>query len=97
MNKRNGKLLALIPSDYWNQLPIGYQCSNSPFQQWHDILAHYGNSNMSTVVKLVVDFFAKVNQDFTSWDNFLASIKVLANELNAKAEQCLGDGSVIIS
>ena len=59
-------------------------------------MAHYRYSNMSRVVKLVVDFFAKVNKDFTSLDKCLAGIKVLADELNAKAQQCLGDGSVMI-
>ena len=96
-NKLNVMLRTLIPPNYWNQLPTGYQSVNTPCQQWNHIVAHYGSSNMATVVKLVVDFFAKVNQDFTSLDKYLAGIKVLANELNSKTEQCLGDGAVMIS
>ena len=97
VNKLNGMLHTLIPSEYWNQLPTGYQSTTNPVSQWNDIVAHYGDSNMATVVKLVVDFFAKVNQDFTPLDKFLANIKVLANELNAKTEQSLGSGAVMIS
>ena len=47
---------------------------------------------MATVAKLVGDFFPKVNKDFNSLETYLAGIKASANDLNGKAENCLGKG-----
>ena len=97
VNKLNGILLDVILIEYWNQKDSTYYSGTTPYTKWKEISQYYGDTNLATVAKLVGEFFVSINKDFNSLDTYLAKLKASANELNAKTENCLGEGRVMIS
>jgi len=88
----NGILLDVIPKKYLNEKDSTYYSGTTPYTKWKEISQYYGDTNLATVAKFVGEFFVSINKDFNSLYTYLAKLKASANELNAKTENCLGEG-----